>query len=65
MPRFGKVFRDQLARNEMRRSLNLKGHGCSEEQLKEFGNLFWAGQGNYDLVYRHPESVFTAMYIAA
>ncbi|CAK9041615.1 unnamed protein product [Durusdinium trenchii] len=64
--KFGKVFRDQMAKREMNSArLFREGReymGCTAEQLKEFKRRFHSGSDGV-LSYQNPKSSFTAMYI--
>lgn len=68
--RFGKVFKDYMAKRDMKDARFLQQSGqregwCTPEQLKEFKSRFYGGNENIDgaLSYKHPTSKFTALYI--
>lgn len=68
--RFGKVFKDYMAKRDMKDARLFQQSGkkegwCTKEQLKEFKNRFYGGNENIDgaLSYKHPTSKFTALYI--
>eukprot|EP00435_Cladocopium_sp_Y103_P028108 s827_g7.t1 len=66
---FGKVFRDYMAKRDMKDARLLKGGTkegrCTKEQMEEFTNRFYGGQSAVDggLSYNHPTSKFTSLYI--
>lgn len=68
--RFGKVFKDYMAKRDMKDARFFQQSGkkegwCTPEQMKEFKSRFYGGNENIDgaLSYKHPTSKFTALYI--
>lgn len=67
--RFGKVFKDYMAKRDMKDARLLEGGTkegrCTEEQMEEFTNRFYGGRSAIDggLSYNHPTSKFTSLYI--
>lgn len=67
--RFGKVFTDQVAKQDMKSSRLLQGGSkegeCTNEQLKEFASRFGGSSAidSASAAYKHPTSPFTALYL--